>query len=794
MKYQKLGRLWGRPLRRLSHRGNRLYSTLNVAGLAVGMAVSFVLLLYVDHEYSYDRYNVNRDRLYLAFKNQSNNGLIKTKSLSPEPLAAALKKDFPEVEYAARSNFPENTLISYSDKGLKVPTIAADVALLDMFTFDFIYGTRNTALSGHSSIVLTQSTAEAIFGKINPVGQVVRFNNQFPLTVNAVIKDNPGNSSLSLKAMISWETLVFQRPWMKDVGWDNYSFSTYVQLKPGVSIAGVNSKMKDVVGKYDAVNKDIRLFLYPLTRLHLYNEFQNGVNVGGRIEYVRLFFFLAMGILIIACINFMNLATAGAEKRAREVGVRKTIGASRWALIRQFMGESLLLSFLALGIALALVWLLLPVFDRMVSIQLALPYTHVMAWVTAVGITLLTGLVAGSYPALFLSSFNPTKVLKSQLTTARAAIRPRQILVVVQFTFAICLILSSIFVYRQINYIKDRPVGYDRGGLVEMPVDGKLETQFEDFRREAITVGAITDAAMTSAPITNNQQGAWDVLWPDQLPGQNKIVIDCIAATYHFTNTYGLKLSQGRDFDPARPADSIGILLNTAAVKMMRLKEPIGQQVTWLGVKRNVIGVVDDFVWGSLYEPVKPAIIGFVKDWIGNIGLRMNPNMPISKSLSLLHTIYKKYNPEYPFEYSFTDESFSKKYSDEQLLGKVSLSFTLLAVFISCLGLFGLASFSANQRRKEMGIRKILGASAGSLWFRLSREFVRLVVIAFLIGSAISWYGMHQWLAKYTYHTSMPVWVFVLTLAASVVICLTAVSWQAVGAACANPVKSLRSE
>lgn len=581
---------------------------------------------------------------------------------------------------------------------------------------------------------------------------------------------------------------------MKDAGWDIFNFTTYVQLKPGVPVENINLKLKDLLRRNNPSNKEIKLFLYPLTRLHLYNEFQNGVNSGGRIEYVRSFLILAISILIIACINFMNLSTARSAKRAREVGVRKTMGARRSSLVQQFMAESLLMSFLAFLLSQFFLLLLVPAFDHLVNIRLALPYDKVPAWIAALGITGVTGLVAGSYPALFLSSFNPVKVLKGQLSMTKAAVKPRQALVVVQFTFAIGLILSSIFIYRQINYIKDRPVGYDRNGLVEIPVDGKLDTQFESFRRAAIETGAVSDAAMTSAAITSNQISTWGVTWPDQLPGEDKLPIDCMAVTYHFTKTYGLKLIQGRDFDPGRPADSAGVILNEAAVKMMRLSDPLEREITWQGSRRKIIGVVKDFVWGSPYEPIKPAIIGFQKDWIGNIGLRLNPTVSISRSLSSLQAVYTKYNPEYPFEYRFTDESFSKKYDDEKLLGVISFGFTSLAIFISCLGLFGLASFSAEQRKKELGIRKVLGASTGTLWFKLSKEFVKLIMISFAIGSAISWYFIHQWLARYTFHTSFSPWIFVITLLMSLVICLSAVSWQAIKAAYANPVNSLRSE
>lgn len=773
---------------------NRLYSIINIGGLAIGMAVSFMLLLYVYNEFSFDKFNVNSDRLYEVMRNQPSNGELQTGTATPVPLAPAMIKDFPEVEKVARTNWPYDILMNYKDKAVKINTMAADPDLLSMFSFDFIYGNKHDALTDMSTIVLIQSSAKALFGDMNPVGQVIKLNNQYPLKVSAVIKDNPVNSSFNFKALISWQQLTAEQQWVKTSGWGNYSFQTYAMLKPGVSLASVNSKLKYIVKKYDPNNKENTMFLYPFTRLHLFSEFKNGVNTGGSIDSVRLFLFLAIGILIIACINFMNLSTARSERRAREVGVRKAVGARRLALIQQFMGESLMIAFLSLVLALVLVAVLIQPFNDIIQLQLSLPFGNLWAWGAALGVTIFTGLVAGSYPALFLSSFKPVKVLKGQIISTKSTVLPRQVLVVIQFASAIVLILCSIFIYKQIDYIKDRPVGYDRNGLVDLPVEGSMVTRFENFRQDAINAGAITDGAMTSMSITNNGSNSWGITWQGQLPGEDKLPIDQMVVTYHFTDTYGLKIIEGRDFSLANPSDSATIMLNQAAVKLMRFKEPLGQIVNYQGTPRKVIGVIDNFVWGSPYEPVKPAIIGYSKGWVGNIALRLNPAKSVSASLAILGNIYKKYNPQYPFEYKFTDEKFNQKFNSERLLGTMSAGFTCLAIVISCLGLFGLASFSAEQRKKEIGIRKVLGATTGHLWFNLSQEFVRLVIISFIIGSAISWYYIHQWLYKYTYHTSISVWVFLITMFLSLTICLLTVSWQAIKAAITNPVKSLRSE
>jgi putative ABC transport system permease protein len=772
---------------------HKLYSFINIGGLAIGMAVSFMMLLYVYNELSFDKFNTNSDQLYQVLRNQPSNGELMTNPATPIPLAPALIKDIPEIAKVARTNWSYDILMNYKDKAVKVTTMAADPDLLSMFSFNFIHGDKN-ALSDISSIVLTESGAKAIFGNTNPVGQVIKLNSQFPLKVTAVIKDNPANSTFFFKALISWQQATSEQSWMKTSGWGNYSFQTYVMLKPGASLAAANSKIKYIVKRYDPNNKENTMFFYPFTRLHLHSEFKNGVNTGGKIDTVRLFLFLAIGILIIACINFMNLSTARSERRAREVGVRKAVGARRSALVQQFMGESLVMAFISFIVSLLLINILIPYFNQVINLKLSIPYSNLWAWTAALGVTVFTGLMAGSYPALFLSSFQPVTVLKGQVVATNATVRPRQILVVVQFAFSVWLIVISIFIYKQINYIKDRPVGYDRNGLVDMPVEGSMISRFEDFRRDAISAGAITDGAMTSMSIANNGSSSWGITWQGQLPGEDKLPIDQMVGTYHFTSTYGLKLMQGRDFSIAYPSDTSSLMLNQAAVKLMRFKDPLGQIVKYQGRNCKVVGVVENFVWGSPYEPVKPVIIGFNKGWTGNIALRLNPAKSISASLAILQGVYKKYNPQYPFEYKFTDEKFNAKFKNEKLLGTMSASLTCLAIIISCLGLFGLASFSAEQRKKEIGIRKILGASPGHLWYNLSQEFVILVMISFFIGSIISWYNIHNWLVKYTYHTSLSIWVFIITMAASLTICLLTVSWQAIKAALRNPVTSLRSE
>ncbi|PJJ79234.1 ABC transporter permease [Mucilaginibacter auburnensis] len=774
---------------------HKMYSAINIGGLAIGMAVSFLLLLYVYSEFTYNNMHVKGDRIYKFLRNQPSEGVIYTSSVTPAPLAPAVEKDYPEIEKVARNNGTSDMLAGYGDVNIKLPMMASDPAILDIFTFDFVKGKKSKALDDPSSIVITEKAAKALFGDADPIGKSIRLNdNKFSLKVSAVIKDHPQNSSFRFDMLMPWGTYGTQQPWIKSAGWGNYSFTTYALLKPGATVDAVNIKLKDITKRYDPNNKDNIMFLHNWRSLRLNGEFKNGVNTGGSIEYVRLFLYLAIGILLIACINFMNLSTARSEHRAREVGVRKAIGAHRWSIVQQFLGESMLMAFMAFFASIVIMMLLLPVFRDIIGTPMELPYQNPWAWTAALIVTVVTGFVAGSYPALFLSSFKPIKVLKGQLITTKTTVRPRQFLVVMQFTFAICLILSSLFIYKQINYIKERPLGYNNKGVLEMDVEGALVDRFEDFRRDAIASGAIIDGALTSGSITDNGSSSWGITWPDQRPGEAKIPIDQLVVTYHFTGTYGVEMVQGHDYDINRPADTAGIILNESAVKLMRLKHPLGAQVKWQGDNRTVIGVTKDFVWGSPYEPVKPAIVGFMKDWTGSIGLKLNPAKSITESLALIKNVYKKYNTQYPFEYKFTDERFDSKFKTEKLLGTMATCFTGLAIVISCLGLFGLASFSAEQRRKEIGIRKVLGANTAHLWLKLSQEFIKLVLISFLIGAAISWYNIDKWLAKYTYHTPISLWVFIATMLVSIALCLITVSWQAIRAAWANPVKSLKSE
>ena len=774
--------------------GNRFYSLINITGLGVAMTACFILLLYVYFEVSFDRHNEKLDRIYKVYTNFRNNDEWSTGRHTPVQVADVLKEDFPVVEEAAVAYGPGKMLFSVDDRQVRLETLAASASLSGIFTFRFLPGSPQHIPADASSVVISRSAAKRLFGNENVIGRTLKHKNKYLLKVAAVVEDLPANSSLQFEALIPWEVLVAEEPSIKEQGWYNYSFITYLLTKENADIAALNKEVGGILLRYDK-NKNNKLFIYPFADTHLYDEFKNGLPEGGRIRLVRLMLIMAGGILLIGCINFMNMSTARSLKRAREVGVRKAVGAPRKLLIAQFLGESMLTAAIAFVFALVLTIALLPAFNSLLQLKLSVPYGSPAAWLIVTGVIVFTGFIAGSYPAFFLSSFRPVKVLKGGITGAgRASVRPRQALVVVQFSFAICLILSSIMIYRQVQHVKNRPLGYDNRGLIEFSPEGSLYRNFEAFRREAINASAIVDGTLSASGINESFGSTWGVTWPGQLPGEEKLMISQMAATYHFISTMGLTLTQGRDFSEAYPSDSAAIILNEAAVKMMRLEQPLGQTLKWQGADRHVVGVVKDFSYNNPFDLSKPIVIGFRKDWVENVTLKLNPGLPVSESLAKLDQLLKKINPGYPFDYRFTDEIFAEKFRAEQMLGSLAFAFTLLSVLISCLGLFGLATFSAEQRQKEIGIRKVLGASIGSIWLSLSGEFAGLVGIAFIIGAAASGYVMKQWLMKYEYHTNVSPAVLIATLVLVLLICMLTVSFQAVRVAVANPMRSLRAE
>lgn len=772
---------------------NKGFTAINIAGLAVGMASAALILFWVQNEVSYDRFHEKEDRLYTMYNRSRFDGKLWSWNTTPEPMSKSLKHDYPQVDQATRVT-DANFLFTVGEKRLNIQGNFVDNDFLTMFSFPLVKGDAKTALTVMKNVVLTESTAKRLFGNDDALGKTIKIDSVDYFTVTGVMRDLPNNTRFKFDYLIPWQyNDKISNNGKESTNWGNNNSQTYVTLKPGVTEEFFNSRVKNITRSHSDI-KDIDVFVHPAKKWRLYSKFEEGKQVGGKIETVTLFNVIAGFILLIACINFMNLSTARSEKRAKEVGIRKVVGAGKASLIAQFMGESVVISFISGAIALIIVELSISGFNTLTQKQLFIPFGDTSFWLIAIGFILFTGLLAGSYPALYLSSFAPVKVLKGTFKAANAAFSPRKILVVTQFWFAIMLIICTIIVKNQLEYAQNRETGYAKNKLVYTVMTGEMGKNYNLIRNELLTSGAATAVSKTSAPITEGWSDTWDFSWDGKHEGE-KIDFNVFNTDGNFTKTMGLKIVDGRDIDVTRyPSDSLAIMLNEAAVKVMGFKHPIGQIVRSSNGKLTVVGVVKDFILQSPYEPVKQMVIQGPSTWFNVIHFKLNDKISTSQSLKLAEDVFKKYNPEYPFESHFVDEAYGKKFQDEQRMGTLASLFAGLTIFISCLGLFGLATYMAQNRIKEIGVRKVLGASVMRVTAMLSKEFLILVGIAFAFAVPVAWYAMHQWLMKYPYRVEINVWVFVVTALLTTLISILTVSSQAVKAALANPVKSLRSE
>ncbi|MES2063899.1 MAG: ABC transporter permease [Bacteroidota bacterium] len=770
---------------------NKSFTAINIVGLAVGMASAALILFWVQNEVSYDQFHAKKDRLYRMYNRSKIEGEIWAWGTTPKPMMATLKQDYPQVEEASRAT-QANFLFTLDNKHLTIPGIFTDPDFLTMFSLPLIEGNPKTALNDMKSLVLTEKTAIKLFGNTNVLGKTVKIDSVDYFTVTGVMKDLPNNTRFDFEYLMTWKY------WEKtnggvDKNWGNNSVTTYIALKPGVTEEYFNKQVKNITRSHSDV-KDIDVFVHPITKWRLYSKFENGQIVGGRITTIKLFSIIAAFILLIACINFMNLSTARSEKRAKEVGIRKVVGAGKGSLIAQFMGESVMIALIAGIVALVIVQISLPAFNILTEKQLFIPFASPVFWLVVVTFILFTGVVSGSYPALYLSSFAPVKVLKGTFKAANATFSPRKILVVTQFTFAIALIISTIIVREQLDYAQNRDTGYKKDNLAYTFIQGTIDKNYQLIRNELITSGAATAVTKTSAPMTEGWSDSWGFDWQGKDPNA-KIDFNMFNVDGDFSKTMNLKIVEGRDIDiKTYPSDSSSIMINQASLKIMKFKNPIGQTVMNDGKKLTIVGVVKDFILQSPYEPVKQMIIQGPKSWFNVIHYKLNEKNTTAENLKLAEAVFKKYNSEYPFEYHFVDEEYNKKFADEQRVGTLASLFAGLTIFISCLGLFGLATYMAQNRIKEIGVRKVLGASVFGVTSMLSKDFLKLVAIAFIFATPIAWYSMEHWLQTYAYRVNISVWVFAIAAFVTTLLSIVTVSFQAVKAALANPVKSLRSE
>jgi putative ABC transport system permease protein len=774
---------------------NKAFSLINIMGLALGMASSLLIVLWIQDELRVDAFHENGPNLYNVMERQIYDGKVEASPGTPGLLADELKKEFPEVKYAAGFSWEDQHTFAVQDKTTKEKGRFAGADWFRMYTVPLLEGTAPTALDGPNDLAISRRLAENLFGSpAQAIGKSIRVDNKADYQVSAVFENIPENSSEKYEFLLSWQDFLTRNEWAKD--WGNNAPLTRVLLHQGADAGQLEAKMKPFLKAYNkSLSKgtmDIQLFLQPFTEAYLYSNFENGYQDGGRIEYIRLFGIVAVFVLLIACINFMNLATARSVKRAREVGVRKVVGAAKGLLVGQFLGEALLLTFLSLLVAIALVGVLLPVFNNLTEKQITLEMLDSTFWLILLGMTLLTGLVAGSYPALFLSSLHPLRVLKGSLRFGSGARHFRQGLVVFQFVLSMLLIVGTLVVYRQMDYIQTKNLGYDRENLITLPAEGNLAEKYSTFKQELQQKPGIQSVTYMDGTPTERYGSTGNVQWPGKDEGIN-IEFQFSTVDFDFAKTLKIKL-KGRDFSIEFGQDSTNFLINETAARRIGYDEPLGKPLTMWGKSGTIVGVIEDFHTGSLHQTIEPFIARLNPDASRkNIVIRTKPGQT-KQALESLEATCRQINPAFPFSYRFVDESYQKLYRSETVLGSLSNYFAFLAIFISCLGLLGLSAFMAEQRTKEIGVRKVLGASLTSVMVLLSGDFLKLILVAILIACPLAWYVMEGWLQKFEYKIDMEWWVFVLAGILAIVIALLTISVQSMKAALVNPVKSLRSE
>ncbi|HWB28082.1 MAG TPA: ABC transporter permease [Chitinophagaceae bacterium] len=773
------------------------YSALNIFGLATGMAVTLLIGLWVYYQYSFDTFLPGYQQVYQVKSNYNAGGDVNTQPSTPTKLADVLRTEFPEIEYVSETDWFGNHGLKVDGKKLYISGGQVQKDFLKIFQFPLLRGSAGTVLKDPYSIVLTASTAKSLFGQEDPVGKTVRFDNTNDLKVTGVMKDLPANSSFSFHYLVPFSYYELTTPWVKNMrsmpfGSGN-AFMQFVRLRPGASYAQLAPKIKDIEKRDNDLNaKTTEIILQPIKDWKLYTEFKNGKEAGGFVEYVRLFGIIGLFVLAIACINFVNLTTARSEKRAREVGIRKAVGSGRRDLIIQFLAESFVLVFFAFLLSVVLAQLALPAFNTLTGSQIYIPYSNTWFWLLMAGCLCLTALAAGSRPAFYLSSFQPVKVLKGTLRTSKVATLPRKVLVVLQFSCSIALIISTIIVYQQIQHAKDRPTGYDLNRVMVSGMSEDLVHHFTALKNEMISKGIATSVTMSSTSATGINLHDGISGWPGQHAGE-KISLGTVWVNRDYFKTLGMKMEQGRDFDGV--SDKATVILNEAAVKRLGLKEPLNQTIKY-DTTRTIIGVVKDALMQSPYDPADPTM--FLYDYDPSpqsvVLYRLSPQITTQDAIAKLAPIFSKYNPAYPFDYQFEDADYAAKFNLEILVGRLAGVFAGLAILISCLGLFGLAAYMAEQRKKEIGIRKVLGASIAQVWLLLTGDFIVLVLISCAIASFVALYFLHNWLQNYDYRITIGPWVFIAAAVAAIIITIATISFHAIKAAIVNPVKSLKSE
>ncbi len=781
-----------------SFKKNKTYSFLNIFGLAIGIACAGLIFLWVEDEVNFDDFNTKKDNLYLIRENQKYDTYTATFGSTPGLMGSAMQAEIPGVATTCRVYDMDAVLFNIGNKSIYAAGYYADASIFSMFTLPFVQGNARTAFTQLYSLVITEKAAAKFFGKDgNVIGKIIRLDNKQDYVVSGVLKDIPENSSIKFEFVAPFKIIGDQSPWLSQ--WGNNALTTYVELKQGVKPELINKRLYNFIQQREP-QSNARPFLWNMSQWHLYDQFENGkATGGGQITYVHLFSVIAWIILFIACINFMNLATARSEKRAREVGVRKVLGAEKKTLIAQFIGEALFMAAFSALIAILLILIVLPAFNTLVQKNLSIGLGNPVHVAILFLITLICGLVAGSYPSLYLSSFNPVTVLKGTKLKTGGANFIRKGLVVLQFSISIILIICTIIVFQQIQHVKNRDLGFSKNNLIEASMQGDVSKYYAVTKQDLLGTGMVENIAMSDHTILYGGHNTASLTWEGKVPG-TQILVSGRNVTNEFIQTSGLKILEGRDFIAT---DSItskvnNVIITQSLEKLMGKGSAVGKQI-WNNNHPNnkltVIGVVHDYVYGNMYGQPDPVAFSCVSPKDGNkLYLRIKAQSNVEQALAKVETIIKKYNPAYPFEYKFVDEQFNQMFLSELLISKLSRVFAALAIFISCLGLFGLAAYTAERRKKEIGIRKVLGASVSGITTLLSKDFLQLVAISCLVAFPAAWWAMDKWLQNYQYRIGISWWIFVSAGFTAILIALFTISFQAVKAALANPVKSLRSE
>jgi ABC-type antimicrobial peptide transport system permease subunit len=775
---------------------NKAFSFINIMGLALGLACSLLIMLWVSDEYKVDAFHKNGSRLYSVFERQFRDGEVNAFHGGPGIMADEMKKVLPEVQYATNYAWNELTTFESHNKIIKKSGNHAGQDFFKIFTYPLLEGNAATALQTPLDIAISKKMAEEFFGSpAQAIGKTIRYDNKKDLKITAVFDNVPQHSTAQFDYILNWQSFLQRNNWATD--WTNNGPATYIVLREGTDAKAFEKKISRFLDNYNkeqTAHSFIRLGIQRYGDIYLHSNFDKlGELSGGRIQYVRLFSLVAVFILLIACINFMNLTTARSVKRAKEIGIRKVVGAFRFALIRQFIGEALLIVALAIIISLALVMFVLPLFNQLTEKQIHLPFSDPIFWLIIIGLLLITGLISGSYPALYLSSFKPVRVLKGSLKFSSGALWFRKGLVVFQFMLSILLIIGTIVVSKQVNYIQTVNLGYDRENLIYIPLEGELTASYQLFKNQSMQMAGIKDISRITDVPTQIENGTGGVEWEGKDPNSD-IQFTQSAVGYDFIKTMHLQLAQGRDFSKDFATDSVGYIINESALKRIAYKDPIGKPLTFWQKKGTIIGVLKDFHFNSLHVPINPIVLRLGENIGWGAAIVRTETSKTKEALVNLEKVCKNLNPKFPFTYKFSDEEYQKLYKSEQVVSHLARYFAFLAIFISCLGLLGLVIFTAEQRTREIGIRKVLGATVSNVVGLLSKDFLKLVFIANLISWPLGWWAMSKWLQNFEYRTAINWWVFVLAGFAAVLIALVTTSFQAIKAAIANPVKSLRSE